>query len=77
MNKEEYQHTQDLLFIYATGLSGLDLDGFIAAGERATIVVPLTDPTLCRDGQVALHRILDLARAAKKVQEAHNVFKQG
>lgn len=69
MNDDQYMDHQQLITgTIAPLLSAMDLDGFLAAIERAEAMGPILDPSLYMAGHRNLAVIKRIARALKHAQ---------
>jgi hypothetical protein len=68
MDKLEYTAIQNQLVMLAGIVNDLDLDGFLAAINKAESIGPILDPTLFMAGSEKLRQVSNLAHAFKQVQ---------
>lgn len=70
MTNEEYTQVQAKVMMLTDMIKMLPLSEFIDTGERADTTGPYLNPTLWHEGHAELTKILNAARALKKVQES-------
>jgi len=70
MDKKKYRETQSSIFIIAAMVERLDLQGFLAAIDKAETVGPIVDPTLYIRGRRNLQTIKNFAGSLLTFQQA-------